>query len=63
MSKKTYALIATLTSAAAAAAVGLVTYFNPSCAAAINASIPIAEGAIIAICGNFVTDTIVSKKK
>lgn len=56
MKKRTYALVATLTSAVAAAAVGLVTYFNPSCAAAVNASIPIAEGAIIAICGNFVTD-------
>lgn len=56
MSKKTYALVATITSAVAAVAVGLVTYFNPGCAAAINASIPIAEGAIIAICGNFVTE-------
>ena len=56
MSKRTYALVATLTSAAAAATVGLVTYFNPGCAAAVNASIPIAEGAIIAICGNFVKE-------
>lgn len=56
MSKRTYALIATLTSAIAASAAGLVTYFSPSCAAAVNASIPVAEGAIIAICGNFVKD-------
>lgn len=56
MSKRTYALVATLTSAAAAAAVGLVTFFAPANAAAINASIPIAEGAIIAICGNFVKE-------
>lgn len=56
MSKKLYALIATITSAVAAVAAGLVTYFNPSCAAAVNASIPVAEGAIIAICGNFVKD-------
>ena len=54
MSKKVYALVSTLTSAAAAAAIGLVTYFNPGCAEAVNASITIAEGAIIAICGNFV---------
>lgn len=56
MTKRVYALVATLTSAAAAAAVGLVTFFDPAYAAAINASIPIAEGAIIAICGNFVKD-------
>lgn len=56
MSKRTYALVATLTSAIAAAACGLVTFFNPAYAGAINASIPITEGAIIAICGNFVKD-------
>lgn len=56
MSKKVYALVATITSAIAAIACGLVTFFNPGCAAAINASIPIAEGAIIAICGNFVKE-------
>lgn len=56
MTKRVYALVATLTSAVAAAAVGLVTFFDPAYAAAINASIPIAEGAIIAICGNFVKD-------
>lgn len=53
MSKRTYALVATLTSAAAAAAIGLVTFFNPAYAEAINASITIAEGAIIGICANF----------
>lgn len=56
MSKRTYALVATLTSAIAAAAAGLVAYFDPACATAVNASIPVAEGAIIAICGNFVND-------
>lgn len=54
MSKKTYALVSTITSAVAAVAAGLVSYFNPPYASAINASIPVAEGAIIAICGNFV---------
>lgn len=56
MTKRVYALVATLTSAAAAAAVGLVTFFNPVYAEAINASIPIAEGAIIAICANFIKE-------
>lgn len=54
MSKKTYALVSTLTTAVATAAIGLVTYFNPGYAEAINASITIAEGAVIAICANFV---------
>lgn len=56
MTKKTFALVSTLTSAVAAASIGLVTFFEPSFCAAINASISIAEGAVIAICGNFVKD-------
>lgn len=56
MDKKTYALLATLTSAAAAAAIGIVTYFNPGCAEAVNASITIAEGAVIAIAANFIKE-------
>lgn len=53
MNKKTFTLVATLTSAVSAAAIGLVTYFAPGNAEAINASISIAEGAVIAICANF----------
>ena len=54
MSNKTYALICTLVSAVAASAVGIVSYFNLPLEPAINSSISIAEGAIIAIVGNFV---------
>lgn len=53
MSNKLYVLICTLTSAIAAGAIGLVTYFAPEAATPINSSISIAEGAIIAIVGNF----------
>ena len=63
MSNKLYVLICTLTSAVAAAAIGLVTYFNPSTAEAINSSISIAEGAIIAIVGNFAIKNQVTLKK
>ena len=56
MDKKTYTLICTLTSAVAAAAIGLVTYFDPAKAAAINSSISIIEGAVIAVVGNFATN-------
>ena len=53
MSNKLYVLICTLTTCVAGAAIGLVTYFNPGPAEAINSSISIAEGAIIAIVANF----------
>lgn len=54
MSKKLFALISCVTSAVSALAVGLVTFFEPSHASAINASIPLIEGCIIAVCSNFV---------
>lgn len=53
MSKKTFELITVITGAVSAVAIGLVTYFQPHYAVAINDSIKIAETAIIAICGNF----------
>ena len=54
MSKRLEVLLCTLTGALASASIGLVTYFNPSTAEAINSSISIAEAAIITILGNFV---------
>ena len=56
MSKRLEVLICTLTTCIAGAAIGLVTYFDPAKAAAINSSISIAEGAIIAIVANFVNN-------
>lgn len=53
MSKRTYELIVTISGAVSAIAIGLVTYFKPQYATAINSSIEIAESAIVAICGNF----------
>ena len=52
MSKKTYELIVTISGAVSAIAIGLVTYFKPQYATAINSSIEIAESALVAICGN-----------
>ena len=54
MSKKLEVLLCTLVGAVASASIGLVTYFNPGPAEAINSSISIAEAAIISILGNFV---------
>ena len=56
MSKKFYALLSTITTAVSAVAIGIVTYFTPAHMAAINASIPVLEGAIITIAGNFVKE-------
>lgn len=53
MSKKLEILLCTLTGALSSAAIGLVTYFEPATAEAINSSISIAEAAIITILGNF----------
>lgn len=54
MSKRLEVLLCTLVGAVASASIGLVTYFNPSTAEAINSSISVAEAAIITILGNFV---------
>lgn len=53
MSKKTFELVVTISGAVSAVAIGLVTYFAPQHATAINSSIEIAESALVAICGNF----------
>lgn len=63
MSKKTFELIVTISGAVASAAIGIVTYFKPQYATAINSSIEIAETALVAICGNFVDPNKISKKK
>ena len=63
MSKKTFELIVTISGAVAACAIGLVTFFKPQYATAINSSIEIAETAIVAICGNFVDPNKITKKK
>lgn len=55
MKRSTFNLISTITTSVAAIAIGVVTYLKPQYATAINDSIVIAEGAVIAICGNFVT--------
>ena len=54
MSKKTYELIVTISGAVSAIAIGLVTYFKPQYATAINSTIVIAGTAIIEACGQFV---------
>lgn len=62
MSKKLAALIGGLTTAAAGAAIAIVTYCGPENMGAINASISVVEGAVITIVGLFSEKTTVAKK-
>lgn len=54
MEKKTYNLIIGIVGGLSTIAVAVVTFLNPAYAVAINASIGIADTAIIEICGQFV---------
>jgi uncharacterized membrane protein HdeD (DUF308 family) len=54
MSKKVYNLVVAIVGGLSTIAIGFVTFFNPTFATAINASIGIGATAIVEICGNFV---------
>lgn len=56
MNKKLFTFISAVVAGIAAISVATVTFFNPAYAEAINASIPIVEGAIIGVLSNFVKD-------
>jgi hypothetical protein len=60
MSRKTFNYISVIVTAVAAILVGTSEYFG--WAPAISTSIPVAQGAIITILGNFVKDEIELKK-
>lgn len=57
MSKKVYALTTAIIGGVSTIAVGLVTFFNPAYAAAINSGIGIAATAALEICAGFVDTT------
>ena len=54
MSKKMFALISGIVTAATIAAIAYVTYAEPANATAINSAIAIAAGAITQICNLFI---------
>lgn len=56
MNRKLFNLITGIVGGVQAIAIALVTYFNPGCAEAVNASIVIAGTAAIEICSQFVKD-------
>ena len=51
MSKKVYNLVVAIVGGLSTIAIGFVTFFNPTFATAINASIGIGATAIVEICG------------
>ena len=53
MSQKTFNLISIITVAVCSIAIGVVDYIGKGPTVAINDSINILQGAVIAICGNF----------
>lgn len=55
MTRKTFNFISVIVTAVAGIVVGACEYFN--LAPAISASVPVAQGAVITILGNFVTDS------
>jgi hypothetical protein len=56
MKRKTFNLLSVIVTAISTVAVGVVTYIGKGPMTAINDSIVIVEGAIIAVCANFVKD-------
>lgn len=54
MDKKTYNIIAASVTGVVGVVAAVVAKLNPAYEAAIEASLPIFEGAVLAICGNFV---------
>jgi hypothetical protein len=62
MSKKVYAVVVAATTGVVGVAEALVDLFNPPCAAAIAASLPVLEAAVITIANNFVVDKVAKKK-
>lgn len=58
MDKKTYNIVAASVTGAIGVAAAIIAKFNPPFEAAIEASLPVLEGAILTICGNFVVNAM-----
>lgn len=63
MDQKTYNIVAAIVTGVIGVASAIVAKFNPPMEAAIEASLPVLEGAILTICGNFVVKAITKKEK
>lgn len=56
MSKKIFNLVTGIVTGIEAISIALVTFFNPSCAIAVNTAIPIVGTAILSVCKLFVKE-------
>lgn len=63
MDQKTFNIIAAAVSGVIGVAAAVLAKINPPCEAAIEASLPVLEGAILTICGNFVVKAITKAKE
>ena len=61
MSQKTFNLVSVVTIAVASVAIAVVDYIGKGPVTAIQDSINIAQGAVIAICGNFLVSKLNKK--
>ena len=62
MSQRTFNLVSVVTVSVAAVAIGVVEYIGKGPVGAITDSISIAQGAVIAICGNFLVSKLTKKR-
>lgn len=63
MDQKTYNIIAAVVTGVIGVASAIIAKINPPMEAAIESSLPVLEGAILTICGNFVIRAVTNKKK
>ena len=62
MDQKTYNIVAACVTGAIGIASAIIAKVNPPMEAAIEASLPVLEGAVLTICSNFVIKAITSSK-
>ena len=62
MDKKTYNIVAACVTGVIGIAAAIIAKVNPPMEAAIEASLPVLEGAILTIAGNFVVNAITKKE-
>ena len=63
MDQKTYNIVAAVTTGIIGIAAAIIAKVNPPAEAAIEASLPILEGAVLTIAGNFVVKSLTVKKE
>lgn len=63
MDKQVYNIVAACVTGVIGIAAAIIAKVNPPMEAAIEASLPVLEGAILTICSNFVVNAIVKANK